>query len=294
MYYKEHKNETAIPFIYESYFDEDKNIIYQDLKTANSTEVNDYLKTLYITLKLVLQSGYEEDMYESVLKMSLTLFITIGGWIYTAYMLVLISNVIMATDKSETKLEMVCRRISALYKSKNFSTELTEKIKTFYKNKFQKHYFNEEAIKALTPESLQKEITMHSCAHLISKVQIFKGLPEAVLEKIILSLEMELYFEGDTIIEADIVTDGMLFIALGTAAIFSPTGNLLALLSDGAHFGEIALMMKGKTQTVTVRALETCETYKLSQSAFCRVIKPYPELLLKMEHVAVMRISKQL
>ena len=276
-------------------FDEDyaevMNIFIKDLESSNYTVVNEYTRASMVTLKIVLQSGYEEDMYESAPKMLLTLFIMVGGWIYTSYMLVLVSNVMMAAESSETKFETITRQVNAFCKSKQLSQKLTEKIKTFFNYKFQKNYFNEEAIQNSTSASLRKEITMHSCAHLIAKVQLFKDLPQNLIENIVLCLTMEIFFTNDIIIQADSMGDAMYFIAFGTAAVYAQSGKLLSTVADGSHFGEISLL-KAQKRNATVKALEMCEVYKLSQKDFRNVIEPHPDLLQKMEIIALLRMNK--
>lgn len=192
---------------------------------VNATIGHKYTESLMTTLKLMLQSGYSSENSDSIFHMLMTSFMIIGGWIYAAYVLILISNVMMASANSETKFETISREVDAFCEAKELSPELTEKIKTLYKYKFQKHYFNEDAIKASTAASLRKEITMHSCANLISKVTLFKNLPNLLLENIISCLKMEIYLPDDIIIQAGSVGDSMFFVAFGTAAILTPSGE---------------------------------------------------------------------
>jgi hyperpolarization activated cyclic nucleotide-gated potassium channel 2 len=217
--------------------------------------------------------------------------LTFGGWIYSAYVLILISNVIMASENSENKFEEMKREIDAFCDAKNLSEKLTKKIKTFYKLKFQKHYFNEDAIKDSTPACLRKEIMMHSCAYLVSKVPLFKEIPQLLIEKFVSCLKMEIFFPDDVIIEAGTPGDAMFFIAHGTAAIYSTTGNHLTTISDGAHFGEISLLLRGHKRVATVITLEISEVYKLNRKDFRRFIEPHAELLQKLEQMAFERIK---
>jgi CRP-like cAMP-binding protein len=67
--------------------------------------------------------------------------------------------------------------------------------------------------------------------------------------------------------------------------------KLLGTLYDGSHFGEISLLIKGKKRTASVKAMEMCEIYKLSQKDFRKVVEPHPELLQRMEKIALQRIK---
>lgn len=140
-------------------------------------------------------------------------------------MLILISNVFMASANSENKFEEMSLEIRAFCKAKNLSKPLTDKIKKFYRYKFQTHYFNETAINSSTPANLRKEIMMQSCSTLVAKVPLFQEIPQLLLENIISCLTLEVYFPNDVIIKADTMGDSMYFIAFGTAAIFSSSGE---------------------------------------------------------------------
>lgn len=191
---------------------------------TNYSMLNKYTRTMMITLKLALQSGYGAETADSIYNILVSTFLMFGGWIYATYVLILMSNVFMASANSENKFEEVSKEIDAFCESKGLSKNLTEKIKTFYKCKFKKHYFNEDAIRESTTASLRKEIMLHSCSHLIAKVPLFKGIPHLILESIISCLKLEIYFPGDVIIQADTIGDGMFFIVFGTAGIYSPSG----------------------------------------------------------------------
>lgn len=211
----------------ETFFDNEENLLLREFVEvlANFTIGQKYSKTVMITLKLMTQSGSGMDDSGSIRNMLMTSFFMLAGWIYATYVLIIVSNIMMATANSKTKFEAISREVDAFCEAKQLSPELTDKIQTFYKYKFKKRYFNEEAIKQSTATSLRKEIKMHSCAHLITKVQLFKDLPELLLENVISCLTMDIYFPNDIIIQAGVVGDSMFFIAFGTAGIYSIAGK---------------------------------------------------------------------
>lgn len=212
---------------YQDYYDEIEDILVDELDEIfkNYTMFHKYTRSMLITLRTATQAGFGYETSDSIMIMLMSTFIMVGGWIYTTYVMVYIFNILVASAVSENKFEEMMREIEAFCESKNLSAPLHDRIKTFLKRKFQKHYFNEEAIKQSTPACLQKEIMMHKCSHLVARVPLFKDLPPLLLEKIISCLQFEIYFPDDVIIEANAVGDSMYFIAYGTAAIISITGR---------------------------------------------------------------------
>lgn len=63
-------------------------------------------------------------------------------------------------------------------------------------------------------------------------------------------------------------------------------------MQDGSHFGEISLLIKGQKRTATIKTLETCEVYKLSQKDFRKVIEPHQDIMKIMEEIAKERLRR--
>lgn len=193
------------------------------------TILNKYTRSILVTLKLALQAGFGQKDSESLIDMSMTAAIMIGGWIYCTYVLILTSNIIFASTTTEIKFQEVMNGIKVFTESKGLSPRLTAKLTAYVERKFQKRFFNEEAIDLYvqsTAECLKKEIMMRSCSRLLTKVPLFKDIPISVLENIVTCLKFEIYFPKEIIIEANAVGDSMYFIAYGTAEVISPTGEI--------------------------------------------------------------------
>ena len=206
-----------------------ENVLLIDLDEIlhNYTMTDKYTKAMLITLKLLLQAGQCKEASNTVYSMSFSAFLIIAAWVYASYVLILISNVIMAGTNSENKFQEMSTEIEAFCDAKQVSQELREKIKMCYRHKYQQHYFNEEAIRQSTPANLSKEIIMHSCANLVDKVPLFKEISPLLLQNIISCLKFEIYFPNDVIIKEGSTGDSMYFIAFGTAAIYSAAGEFL-------------------------------------------------------------------
>lgn len=63
-------------------------------------------------------------------------------------------------------------------------------------------------------------------------------------------------------------------------------------MEDGAHFGEIALVMQDELRVASVIAVEVCELYRLDRKDFVKAIHPYPDLLDNIQRIAADRMEK--
>lgn len=62
-------------------------------------------------------------------------------------------------------------------------------------------------------------------------------------------------------------------------------------LEEGAHFGEITLVMEKEYRIASVIAIETCEVGILTQADFQKVIAPYPYIVTRLRKLARKRLK---
>lgn len=63
-------------------------------------------------------------------------------------------------------------------------------------------------------------------------------------------------------------------------------------MEDESYFGEIALVMDTEHRIATIIAVETCEIYVLYRHDFRRFIAPYPDLLNRLQNVALENLNQ--
>lgn len=69
----------------------------------------------------------------------------------------------------------------------------------------------------------------------------------------------------------------------------------MAHLTDGSHFGEIALVADNDNLRVaSVIAVDPCELYNLSRRDFSKAIEPYPDLYYRIKKQAQQRLEATL
>lgn len=63
-------------------------------------------------------------------------------------------------------------------------------------------------------------------------------------------------------------------------------------LEDGAHFGEVALLVADQRRVASVIAIEVCEVYRLDRKDFRQCIDVHSELFAEMERIATERVER--
>ncbi|XP_043521058.1 potassium/sodium hyperpolarization-activated cyclic nucleotide-gated channel 1-like [Frieseomelitta varia] len=193
---------------------------------------------------------------------------------------------------SKLKFQEIINQLGAYTCQKQLPAHMKIRLLAYYYCRFRNSYFREKNILSQLSERLRQEIAFQSSHRLIENVAIFKELPKSVLRLIVKHLKFELYLPNDVIVKAGAVGDCMFFLSAGTVAVLTPTGKEICHLNDGAHFGEIALLVPDQRRVASVIAIEVCEVYRLDRKNFRKCIAVHTELFAKIEKIASERIEK--
>lgn len=219
---------------------------------------------------------------------SLVIFQLTGGlliWILIAR----VRQFYRTFNSSKLKYQDMIAYLNECMKHRQLPQHTRRRIVTYYEYYFIRRYFRELEILSSLPMQMRQEINMHSCRKLVENVTFFKNLPFMLLARIVALLKSEIFLANDIIVRANQPGDCMYFISTGTVAIYTSTGKEVCHLEDGAHFGEIVLVMPAQRRTAFVVAVETCELYRLDRIDFTRTIHPYPLLWDQIKKIAIER-----
>ncbi|KAJ3158274.1 anaphase-promoting complex subunit Hcn1 [Geranomyces michiganensis] len=178
---------------------------------------------------------------------------------------------------------------------KNLNSQLKTKVRNYFQLKYRGKYFDEMAIMKELNDSLREEITVHNCRDLIAKVNFLSrnvgdGRDHNFLGRIARALRAVYYIQGDTIFEQGRVGTEMYFILSGTVEIIV-AGNRVACLSDGAFFGEVALL-GDVPRTATIKAAADTVAYRLERPDLQSILADYDDMAIKIRLVYEERMLK--
>ncbi|XP_074036622.1 potassium/sodium hyperpolarization-activated cyclic nucleotide-gated channel 1 isoform X1 [Leptinotarsa decemlineata] len=250
-----------------------------------------YFGALHHKSLLLYNSGYGKAEPVSELEIVLIYCVWYGSSLFCIYILAMIMEINTGKTSSAHKYDSMERQLKEYMRHKQLPAPMRTRILTYYEFKFQKRYFRESEILATISEQLRQEMNMHACKKLVENVIFFRNLPLNLLVRIISCLRIEVFLVNDVIIRANTPGASMYFISTGTVAIYTKSGKEVCHLEDGAHFGEIALLIKDTFRIASVIAVEVSEIYRLDQKDFVKAINPYPDLLANIQHIAEERME---
>jgi voltage-gated potassium channel len=175
--------------------------------------------------------------------------------------------------------------IETFMKSYKIPQDTKSKVRSYYHYLWTQHrgYRDTTLVEGL-PVKLQSELYFSINKPIIEKVSFLKGAEQELLEDIMQALEPRIFVPGERVFRIDEHGDALYLIHSGQVEILTRDNQIIATLTDGAVFGEIALI-SDKPRTATVRAKTYCDLYVLPKEAFNRVISAYPEFKKQLEIV---------
>ena len=113
---------------------------------------------------------------------------------------------------------------------------------------------------------------------MVQKVPFFAAMESTCLLRLVKILDNDMFLTGDYLIRENELGGEMYFLRRGTVAVFklSNPENVFCYLSDGAYFGEVALV-RGIRRTAMIQAKRFCDTSKLTIESLEELIEEFPD-----------------
>ncbi|XP_015598693.1 potassium/sodium hyperpolarization-activated cyclic nucleotide-gated channel 1 [Cephus cinctus] len=261
-------------------------------KLWDSDSQSQYISSLLRSVAVFTCSGDVEMAPQTVEDQWLVIVLQVLGSLTFCLVIAYGMQLFKGNNSSKLKYQATMAQLRQYMRHKQLSAQTQKRFVTYYEFRFYHQFFRENEILNSLSAQMRQEIGMHSCRKLVENVTFFNNLPMSVLVRIVALLRSEVFLANDVIVRSNQPGDCMYFIATGTVAIYTNSGKEVCHLEDGAHFGEIALVMPDERRVASVVAVEVCELYRLERADFARTIHPYPMLWERIKKIAVERHEK--
>jgi len=133
-------------------------------------------------------------------------------------------------------------------------------------------------------------------AELLRKIDFFKDLDEATLNRFAAIATVQNFQHGETIMLAGDTRRAMFFISRGQAKVFSDFKNsrnsILSLLAAGDFFGEIQLFSENAKSYFSIKAEGECSVVIFKGKDFISEITNTPKLLIAFLRATTRKLAK--
>lgn len=251
-----------------------------------------YMICLLRAVPIFLKSGCLHSKPKNEADITLLIVLQILGTLTIYILATRVMQLFKGVNSSRIKYHGNMAQLKQYMRHRQLPRLTQHRIVAYYEFRFQHRYFRESEILNTLSTQMRQEIGMHACRKLVENVTFFNNLPFLLLTRIVALLKSEIFLTNDVIVRVNQSGDCMYFIATGTVAIYTSSGKEVCHLEDGAHFGEIALVMPDERRVASVVAVEICELYRLDRVDFAKTIHPYPMLWERIKNIAVERHEK--
>lgn len=222
-----------------------------------------YVICVFKSIKTFMGSGYIKDLqpteyFDKVYATLLTVIGRVGLCVTFAF----IYEIIQGVRSSTLRYDEMMVQLNKYTDHNKLPPSTKAKLKNNYHYMFRKRYFNEREISKTISAPLRQQILVHNTRQLVENSPFFDNLPSYLILKIISTLSVELYLEGDVIYSPGEIGMFVYFITSGSVAFYSPSGKEVCHFSDGDYFGVMTLVSDVEHQYTKVVALETTKCYK--------------------------------
>lgn len=127
------------------------------------------------------------------------------------------------------------------------------------------------------PISLQSEISISVNKKIIPKVNIFNTGTPGFIPELLRQGKPMITLKDHTIIYKGDAAEEIFLLVQGHAEVLTSNDKITAaILSEGAYFGEIGILLDMK-RTVTIRAMTDCICKAISKDKIYKILEKYPD-----------------
>lgn len=238
-----------------------------------------YIRAFYWAITTLTTTGYGDITPQTDAGKIFNVFVMLIG--FSAFGLIIgqISNLIMNQNRHNEANRQKMDDLKLFMDYYQIPNQIREEVFTFYSHMLNKRLSdNDNKIIGELPHALQNELQIFMKIKLIRELPIFHELSFECLKEVSHNLKQVFASAGESIIKTGDHGNEMYIIDHGELEVLAgPEKKLVAKLSHGQCFGEIALLLD-MTRMADVRATTYCDLFKLEKSDFKRLIVTYPEL----------------
>jgi len=141
------------------------------------------------------------------------------------------------------------------------------------------------------PGAMRRDIQMFLLSSIVANFPIFANTPVNFIGAVVEKFRTELLVANEYVFTADEPGKHLYIIHIGRVEVITAEGVVVGKLSDGAYFGEIAILADVR-RTSSIRTVCRCHFYKLSKEDFNEVLEGFPELRDRIAAKAMARLQK--
>jgi F-box/leucine-rich repeat protein 7 len=156
----------------------------------------------------------------------------------------------------------------------------------------------DESSKELLPtppqqrRDLGKYLEHTGIREVLAEMPLFQQLPDSMIHRLALSVEPVSYCPFQMVIEHDTIGKDIYFIIDGQVEVLDDaSGTVMARLTRGSYFGEMAFLRLAERRTASVRTITECDCLVVTEATLDSLCEDFPEVHSHIEETAKARLD---
>lgn len=260
---------------------------------------NAYLRCFYFAFRTTNSIGGRiqkpTNEFERIYMLTAWLF---GVFIF-AMIIGQIRDIVAHASRNQNYYIDALNKIGAHMNQLNVRPKLQKRVRFWFKFTWDlQKTFNELEILRKLPLKMRTDLLLSIYSQTLSRVDLFKNINRSVLRDLVLKFEPILFLPGDYVCRKGDVGHEMYIVNKGTIQVIdSDSRKVLATLSEGSVFGEIAILnLHGQTKrTADVRSCGYSQLFALKKQDLWETLRYYPEYenILKAKVKRILKKKRQ-
>jgi voltage-gated potassium channel len=248
--------------------------------------LTEYVRAVYWTLTTLCTVGYGDIVPKTNLQMIYAATIQLAGVGVFGYIMSNVASVLSRQDAAREHHMEGMDRIETFMSTHHVPADLRRRVRDYFHYLWnEKRGYVDRSLLEDLPAKLQSDLFLFMNREILAKVPFLKRACTELVEDLMRELEPRVAVPGERIFRQGDPGDALYFIQSGAVEVLGAGREVIATLSDGAFFGEMALV-SDQPRSATVRSVAYCDLCLLSREAFDRVVRAYPEFREHLTEVA--------
>jgi hypothetical protein len=244
-----------------------------------------YIKAIYWTFTTLTTVGYGDITARTGAQMLFTCGVELIGVGVFGFILSNVASLLSRSDANREHHMNNLDKIDTFMHTHRIPSELRAKTRGYYHYLWtHKKGYQDRSLLEDLPVKLQSELLFFINRSIIEKVPFLKNANPEMIEALMDRLEPRIFVPGERVFRAGDPGDALYFIQSGDVEILSADGIPLARLTDGAFFGEMALLTD-RPRSASAVAVSYCDAYLLHCESFNAVVNAHPDFKHHIEKV---------